>query len=112
MSSINEDKSKFNRKSGLALVQSFYNSGQKPKIFCADNNISYHILQYWRNIYNKNQAKKVKLTDNNNFLPVKIISEPRSSINVVVNGNISIEIHENSNLNLFKQVIAVCSSCG
>jgi hypothetical protein len=98
----------FNRDTGLALVKSFYASGQKPKIFCDSNNIAYHVLQYWKQIY-KNDIQHHK---DGNFLPVKLIDNKNTIIKVIVNGNIKIEVEQDSDLHLFKQVVNVCRSCG
>ena len=98
----------FNRETGLALVQSFYASGQKPRIFCENNNISYHILQYWKQIYKDINGQ----SQDGSFMPVQLAIHKNTNIKVVVNNNIVVEVDCNTDFHLFKQIISACRSCG
>lgn len=95
------------REAGLALVESFYKSGQKQKYFCASHNIAYHVLKYWKQVYSKmNDSNGAK------FVPVTVSNAGGVALKVIINANVAIEVNHSSDLSLLKSVIEVCKQCG
>lgn len=95
------------RAAGLALVESFYASGQKQKEFCAVQNIAYHVLQYWKQIHNKVNSKSEA-----KFVPVAVSGAGNAVLKIIINAGVVIEVTHNSDLSLLKTVIEVCKQCG
>ncbi len=95
------------REAGLALVESFYKSGEKQKDFCVGQNIAYHVLQYWKQAYSKantnNDAK---------FVPVTVAKSGNSGLKIIINASVAIEVNHCSDLMLLKRVMEVCKQCG
>ena len=109
------NKSQMTRAAGLELAESFYQSNLKPKEFCAQKNIPYHILQYWKVILNN--ARK-ECNTQPKFFPVNVLSnkqkETSSSmpLRVIINSNLIIEISPHLDVATLKNVIEACKICG
>ena len=107
-------KTKLTLKEGHAIAADYYQSKLKPKAFCFQNNIPYHILKYWRDQYDKcdshnNGAAK--------FLPIKLLQLPPVEITQVVPlkiivNNFTVEVPANVELGMLKNVLQVCKACG
>lgn len=108
------NKNKLTIKEGRAIVAEYYESKLKPKMFCVQKKIPYHILKYWRsqcykvNIDTKGTAK---------FLPVKLLPPKpvvilSTPIKIVINYNLAIELQAGADLETLKNVIEVCKACG
>lgn len=109
------NKTKLTIKEGHAIAADYYQSKLKPKVFCFQKNIPYHILKYWRDQYdkcasaNKSSAK---------FLPIKLLpKQPVEAttfkpLKIIVNNNFTIEITDNIDLAMLKNVLDVCKTCG
>lgn len=95
------------KEAGLALVESFYKSGQKQKDFCVSQNIAYHVLQYWKQAHDK-------VTANNDakFVPVTVTKSGNGGLKIIINASVAIEVNHCSDLLLLKNVIGVCKQCG
>lgn len=103
------------RAQGIAIIEAFYKSGLKQKEFCANNNIAYHIVQYWKPIYHGHIQAENKSPK---FLPVKIVTpisvEPKQAlpIKIVISSLMTIEVPARVDLVTLKSVIEVCKACG
>lgn len=105
-------KSKLTIADAPALIAEFYKSGLKTGAFCAQKNITYHQLQYWRKIC-KTQIKSNQATGPK-FLPIKL-DQPTSNpvpIKIVINSKITIELATDIDLLQLKKVLEVCMACG
>jgi hypothetical protein len=105
---MNNNRNCLTREAGLALVNTFYSSGMKQKDFCKANNVAYHILQYWKQIQSKVNAKPIAAK----FLPIKLAASGSVGVKVVINAGLIIEVNQDSDLDLLKKVIEVCMACG
>lgn len=108
-------KTKLTLKEGHAIAADYYRSKLKPKAFCAQNNISYHILKYWRDQYdkcdstNKSAAKFLPI----NLLPPQLVEITQIvPLKIIVNNNFTVEVPVNVDLSILKNVLQVCKACG
>ena len=58
--------SKEQRAQFLDMIKRWKQSGLSQKVFCADNNIAYHVFHYWYGVYKSEQKAS------GSFLPVSI----------------------------------------
>ena len=106
------NQSKLTITNAPALIAEFYKSGLKTGAFCAQKNITYHQLQYWRKICkSKNKANQLKEPK---FLPIKLAQPISKSvpIKIIVNSKITIELSTEVDLLPLKKVLEVCMACG
>ena len=106
------NRQKLTIKEGQALVTEFYKSGLKLKEFSIQKNISYHILQYWRE--RCETLSKSKTSNDAKFLPVNLVQPTIKvpPIKITVNARITIELPNEVDLLQFKKVLEVCTACG
>ena len=64
---------KLSHPDGLALAQSWQDSGQRQSTFCRDRGIPVYILQYWRK-----QLTEMSISDATPFIPVCISENPKT----------------------------------
>jgi hypothetical protein len=108
------NKSKTKAIEGLAIAAEFYQSKLKPKAFCAQKNIPYHVLKYWRDRC-KEQSGTSELHQVK-FLPVKIVqAESRlqpPTLKIMLSDSLAIEVPNGADLLQLKKVLEVCRACG
>lgn len=103
------------RAQGMALVASFYKSGLKQKDYCLQNNIAYHILQYWKPIYHKLSMTKPEVAK---FVPLTVATkvakcmDDMSPIKILLSSGFTVEVKAGVDASMLKMVIEVCSACG
>ena len=108
-------KNQLTPKEGQALVNEFHASKLKGSIFCRQKNISYHILQYWRDRCSVMASKKV--SSNAKFLPVTIPPQvtndnQRAKIKITVNAKTVIELPIHIDAGQLSKILKACIACG
>lgn len=109
------NKPKTNAIEGQAIAAEFYQSKLKPKAFCAQKNIPYHVLKYWRDRC-KEQGSASESRDAK-FLPVKILQaesrlQQTPSLKIMLRDSLAIEVPNGADLLQLKKVLEVCRACG
>lgn len=107
-------KDKLTLKEGHLIAANYYQSKLKPRDFCAQNNIPYHILKYWRAQYDKRDSANDNAAK---LLPIKILPPQAETMHVmplkiIVNDNFTIEVPANVDMYMLKLVLQVCKTCG
>ena len=108
-------KTRLTLKEGHAIAANYYQSKLKPKVFCAQNNIPYHILKYWRDQYDKCASNNKGAAK---FLPIKLLPLQPVEIaqvvplKIIVNNYFTVEVPANVELVMLKNVLQVCKACG
>ena len=69
----------------LAMIKQWQQSGLSQKVFCADNNIAYHVVHYWYGVYKSEQKST------GTFLPVSITG-PAVHEQITLKGDSGIEL--------------------
>lgn len=107
-------KVKLSIKEGHSIAANYYQSNLKPKAFCAQNNIPYHILKYWRDQYDKRDSANDNAAK---LLSIKILTPQAETMHVeplkiIVNDNFTVEVPANIDIVMLKSVLQVCKACG
>ena len=105
------NKQKLKLSEGQALIVEYAQSGLKPGVFCAQKNIQYHTLKYWRD---RCAAPNTSATSDAKFLPVKILEQPMQlvPIKIIIKEKVCIEVPSGTDLLQLKNVLQVCMTCG
>lgn len=110
----NKSKDCLTRTQGIELVDSFYKSGLKQKEFCSQNNVAYHIVQYWKPIYHK----YINSQNSPRFVPVSVNNREELNnsqalpLKITINSNFTIELSIEADLTMLKTVVEVLRTCG
>ena len=101
-------KREVNRQRWHERIKAWENSSQSQRAFCKERHLGYASFRRWRQIFKTEDSKElITPTEPVRFLPVKVQTEKNSSLTILVQDDLRIEVPTGFNPHLLQQVIQV-----
>jgi len=89
----------------LAMIKQWQQSGLSQKVFCADNNIAYHVFHYWYKRYREQHADQQ--SNSTSFVKLHIAKPASAStVEIYYPGGILLVFNEPVTSNYLKALIS------
>jgi hypothetical protein len=97
-----------NRQGWFDRIEAWKQSGLTQKAFCEQQRLRLGSFQRWRGIFMREEAPEASSAAS--FLPVKVTAAPASSLALVIDDHLRIEIPAGFDAETLKQVVQVLQS--
>jgi hypothetical protein len=98
-------KRAINRQRWLERITDWKQSGHSQKVFCEKHHLGLASFQRWRRIFM--MAETSNESSSVTFLPVNVVEPSASSLAILINGNLRLEISTGFDPTTLKQVIQI-----